>query len=221
MMPVIAWNTIHMSTILRESMSVLRSRCVEGIEANVGRSRELLDRSTAMATALTPYLGYAKTAEIAKEAVQDRPVDLRDRPGAGVDGSRAALAYPVRRKHDASWYRGREGTMKATVVCLLAGLLGVGAVQARRAGAGSRTAWRALPSAGSRAPRRTRPGGVAEAGSDHGCPRHRGRRVCRRHRRRRGLVHDPTCSPRRTERPGDLAGRAAADARGGAPPGDP
>jgi aspartate ammonia-lyase len=70
MMPVIAWNTIHMSTILRESMNVLRSRCVDGIEANVGRSRELLDRSTAMATALAPYLGYAKTAEIAKEAVR-------------------------------------------------------------------------------------------------------------------------------------------------------
>lgn len=70
MMPVIAWNTIHVSTILRESMNVLRIRCVEGIEANVARSRELLDRSTAMATALSPYLGYAKTAEIAKEAVQ-------------------------------------------------------------------------------------------------------------------------------------------------------
>jgi aspartate ammonia-lyase len=70
MMPVIAWNTIHVSTMLRESMNVLRTRCVEGIEVNEARSRELLDRSTAMATALSPYLGYAKTAEIAKEAVR-------------------------------------------------------------------------------------------------------------------------------------------------------
>ena len=70
MMPVIAWNTIHVSTILRESMNVLRIRCVEGIEVDGTRCRELLDRSTAMATALSPYLGYAKTAEIAKEAVQ-------------------------------------------------------------------------------------------------------------------------------------------------------
>jgi aspartate ammonia-lyase len=70
MMPVIAWNTIHVSTMLRESMNVLRTRCVEGIEVNAARSRELLDRSTAMATALSPYLGYAKTAEIAKEAVR-------------------------------------------------------------------------------------------------------------------------------------------------------
>ena len=70
MMPVIAWNTIHVSRILRESMNVLRIRCVEGIEADAARCHELLDRSTAMATALSPYLGYAKTAEIAKEAVQ-------------------------------------------------------------------------------------------------------------------------------------------------------
>jgi aspartate ammonia-lyase len=70
MMPVIAWNTIHVSTILRQSMSVLRIRCVEGIEADAARCHELLDRSTALATALSPYLGYAKTAEIAKEAVR-------------------------------------------------------------------------------------------------------------------------------------------------------
>jgi len=69
MMPVIAWNAIHASTILRESMKVLRIRCVEGIEADPRRCRELLDRSTAVATALNPYIGYAKTAEIAKESV--------------------------------------------------------------------------------------------------------------------------------------------------------
>ena len=69
MMPVIAWNALHMSTILRQSMKALRARCVDGIEANAARSRELLDRSTAVATALSPYIGYAKTAEIAKEAV--------------------------------------------------------------------------------------------------------------------------------------------------------
>jgi aspartate ammonia-lyase len=69
MMPVIAWNAIHASTILRQAMNVLRTKTVEGIEANVARSRELLDRSTATATALSPYIGYAATAEVAKEAV--------------------------------------------------------------------------------------------------------------------------------------------------------
>jgi aspartate ammonia-lyase len=69
MMPVIAWNALHASTILRNAMSALTTRCVIGIEADEERCRELLDRSTAVATALNPYIGYAKTAEIAKESV--------------------------------------------------------------------------------------------------------------------------------------------------------
>ena len=75
MMPVIAWNALHSSTILRNAMHALATRCVEGIEADADRCRELLDRSTAMATALSPYIGYARTAEIAKESVRTgRPI---------------------------------------------------------------------------------------------------------------------------------------------------
>jgi aspartate ammonia-lyase len=70
MMPVIAWNALHASTILRTSMLALTTHCVDGIEADAERCRELLDRSTAVATALSPYLGYATTAEVAKEAVR-------------------------------------------------------------------------------------------------------------------------------------------------------
>ena len=70
MMPVIAWNALHASTILREAMKALRTRCVDGIEADPARCRELMDRSTAVATALSPYIGYARTAEIAKDSVK-------------------------------------------------------------------------------------------------------------------------------------------------------
>jgi len=70
MMPVIAWNALHETTILREAMKSLRVRCVDGIEANRERCRELLDRSTAVATALAPYIGYAATADLAKTAVK-------------------------------------------------------------------------------------------------------------------------------------------------------
>ena len=70
MMPVIAWNALHASTILRESMKVLRAKCVDGIAANRDRARELLDRSAATATALSPYIGYAATAELANESVK-------------------------------------------------------------------------------------------------------------------------------------------------------
>ena len=69
MMPVIAWNTLHASTILRNAMRALTVRTVDGVTADEPRARELLERSTALATALSPYLGYEKTAEIAKESV--------------------------------------------------------------------------------------------------------------------------------------------------------
>jgi aspartate ammonia-lyase len=69
MMPVIAWNALHSSTILRNAMIALRTRTIDGIQADVERARELLERSTAAATSLSPYIGYAKTADIAKAAV--------------------------------------------------------------------------------------------------------------------------------------------------------
>ena len=70
MMPVMAWNALHASRILGNAMRVLSDRCVSGIAADEERCRELLDRSTAVATALSPYIGYAATAEVAKIAVK-------------------------------------------------------------------------------------------------------------------------------------------------------
>ena len=54
MMPVIAWNALHSSTILRNAMNTLRTRTVDGIEADEERCRALLERSTATATSLSP-----------------------------------------------------------------------------------------------------------------------------------------------------------------------
>jgi aspartate ammonia-lyase len=70
MMPVIAWNALHASTILANAMKVLATRTVAGLRADEARARELMDRSTAVATALSPYIGYAATADIAKESVK-------------------------------------------------------------------------------------------------------------------------------------------------------
>ncbi len=75
MMPVIAWNAIHATRILTNAMRVLQDRCVAGLRADEDRCRELLDRSTALATALSPYIGYAATADIAKASVSTgRPI---------------------------------------------------------------------------------------------------------------------------------------------------
>src|SRR5687768_414522 len=75
MMPVIAWNALHASAIFTNTLVVFRERCLDGLEADEARCRELLDRSTALATALSPYIGYAATAQIAKESVATgRPI---------------------------------------------------------------------------------------------------------------------------------------------------
>jgi aspartate ammonia-lyase len=75
MMPVIAWNALHATRILGNAMNVLQRRCIGGIRADVDRARELLDRSTAVATALSPYIGYEATADLAKTAVKTgRPI---------------------------------------------------------------------------------------------------------------------------------------------------
>jgi len=69
MMPVIAWNVLHASSLFRNALTVFRTRAVEGLTADAARCRELLDRSSAVATALSPYLGYAATAEIAQQSL--------------------------------------------------------------------------------------------------------------------------------------------------------
>ena len=75
MMPVIAWNGIHATRILTNAMRVLHDRCVAETRADEEQCRVLLDRSTAVATALSPYIGYAATAEIAKLSVKTgRPI---------------------------------------------------------------------------------------------------------------------------------------------------
>ena len=75
MMPVIAWNALHATRILARALDVFRTHAVEGLAADEQRCRALLDRSTAVATALSPYLGYQLTAEVAKAAVAtDRPI---------------------------------------------------------------------------------------------------------------------------------------------------
>ena len=70
MMPVMAWNAIHATRILTNAMRVLQDRCIVDMRADEARCRELLDRSTALATALSPYIGYAATADIAKASVK-------------------------------------------------------------------------------------------------------------------------------------------------------
>jgi len=68
--PIIAHSLFKSIQHLSAGCRTLADRCVSGIVANVARSRRLLDESTALVTALTPYIGYARSTEIAQEALR-------------------------------------------------------------------------------------------------------------------------------------------------------
>ncbi len=69
MMPAMAYNVLQSITILANTLRVFRERCVEGITANEERCRHYAESTIALATALNPYIGYAKAAELVKESV--------------------------------------------------------------------------------------------------------------------------------------------------------
>jgi len=67
--PIIAHSLFKSLQHLTSGCGTLNERCVKGIQANAARARRLLDESTALVTALTPILGYARSAEIARDAL--------------------------------------------------------------------------------------------------------------------------------------------------------
>jgi fumarate hydratase class II len=76
MMPVMARNLLSSLELLASAQAVFAEKCVEGIRANVERCRANAYASPAVATALNPYFGYQKVAELIKRA-QDEGRDLK------------------------------------------------------------------------------------------------------------------------------------------------
>ncbi len=75
--PVIVAACLRSIRLLADATDSFRIRCVDGIEADRERLRELMQRSLMLVTALAPEIGYDKAAEIAKKAHQDGS-SLRD-----------------------------------------------------------------------------------------------------------------------------------------------
>jgi fumarate hydratase class II len=53
---------------LTNAAEVFTDRCVEGLEADADRCRELVEKSLMLVTALNPFIGYDQAAAVAKEA---------------------------------------------------------------------------------------------------------------------------------------------------------
>ncbi len=106
MMPMVADRLVESLIILGNTCETFRTRCVTGITVDAERSLRLLEGSGALATAVAPYVGYAKAAELQKEANRsgrsvrdlvveqgllsadqaDRALDLRTMTEPGVAG---------------------------------------------------------------------------------------------------------------------------------------
>jgi aspartate ammonia-lyase len=68
--PVEAIAIMESQGLLFKSLPLFRKQCIDGIKANVDVLKHYIDRSVGIVTALNPILGYDKTTELAKEALQ-------------------------------------------------------------------------------------------------------------------------------------------------------
>ena len=101
--PLIARNLLQSIKLLTSATTLLAEKCVDGIEAN----EEVLTRNgestPAIATALNPYIGYDKGAEIVKEATASGRTIREVAREKGVDDETLDKALDLRamaRPHD-------------------------------------------------------------------------------------------------------------------------
>jgi len=75
MEPLIAVNVLDALDLLTNAIDMFDRLCIQGIEANELRCKNLLDNSLGLVTALNPYLGYETATQIAQQALMsDRSV---------------------------------------------------------------------------------------------------------------------------------------------------
>jgi fumarate hydratase class II len=70
MMPVMTHNLLHSISLLTNASLLFSQKCIHGLKANEPRCQEMIERSLAMVTALSPHIGYDAAAKIAREAYE-------------------------------------------------------------------------------------------------------------------------------------------------------
>ena len=75
--PILAYSLIESVILLSDGCNSFRKNCVEGIIPNKEKIKSNLDNSLMLVTALAPYIGYDKSAQVAKYAY-DKKLTLRD-----------------------------------------------------------------------------------------------------------------------------------------------
>jgi fumarate hydratase, class II len=75
MMPLIAYNLLQSIRLLGNAVNNFSKRCILGLRADRKRCEEMIEKSSALATALTPKIGYDEAARIARKAyAQDKTI---------------------------------------------------------------------------------------------------------------------------------------------------
>ncbi len=70
MLPVMAHGLLEAMALLEPAVASFTRLCLAGIRADAARCRLYFERSPSLATALTPLIGYARAAEMAKDSVR-------------------------------------------------------------------------------------------------------------------------------------------------------
>lgn len=69
--PTIAHSLLESIECLSNGARIFADKCINGLEVNVKRCNELVERSLMLVTALNPYIGYDKAAYVAKKAYKE------------------------------------------------------------------------------------------------------------------------------------------------------
>jgi fumarate hydratase class II len=89
--PVMIKNLLHSTVLLADAARTFREFCIEGLEPDRARIRDLVGSSLMLVTALTPHIGYDKSAEIAKKAHDE---------GTTLKAAALALGYLTEAEYD-------------------------------------------------------------------------------------------------------------------------
>ena len=67
-LPVICYNLLQSISLLASAVTVLAEKCIRDLGVNVENCEAYIEKSLALVTALVPYIGYDRAAQLAKRA---------------------------------------------------------------------------------------------------------------------------------------------------------
>jgi fumarate hydratase, class II len=95
--PLIARNLLQSIHLLSTTSDALREKCVDGIQANLEGCEASAEGTLAVATALNPFIGYDRAAEIVKDAAASGRTLREVAREHGVDEATLDEALDLRR----------------------------------------------------------------------------------------------------------------------------